>query len=195
MKWLAPVAVVAIAILAEGTVGRAASAPDFALFFGRFHPLVVHLPIGFFLLVALGEAATFHPKLRDRVEPGLGLLVPVSAVAALGAFLMGQLLALEGGFPAGALSWHRSLTLSAIIGMALCWVLYDRQVGKSGQGRWLYRGAMGATLGCLSLGAHFGGTMTRGESYLSKYAPGPLKPLLGAPEAKKAPPKNDDKAA
>src|SRR4051812_49038631 len=171
MKWLAPLAVVVLAVLAEVTLGRASGAPDVALFLGRFHPLVVHLPIGFFLLVAMGEAATFHPKLRDRVEPALGLLVPVSAIAALTAFLMGQLLALEGGFPAGALGWHRRLTLLAIMGMAVCWVLFERQRGKDGQGRWAYRGVMGATLGLLSLGAHFGGTMTRGESYLSKYAP------------------------
>jgi uncharacterized membrane protein len=195
MKWLAPAAVVVMAMLAEVTLGRASGAPDFALFFGRFHPLVVHLPIGFFLLVAMGEAATFVPALRDRVEPALGLLLPVSAVAALGAFLMGQLLALEGGFPAGALGWHRRLTLCAIIGMSACWVLYDRQRAKGGQGRWAYRGVMGAALGLLSLGAHFGGTMTRGESYLSKYAPGPLKPLLGAPEVKKEPAKGPEQPA
>jgi hypothetical protein len=185
MKWLGPALVVLVAVLAEMTVGRAARGPDVALFFGRFHPLVVHLPIGFFLLVAAGEAATFHPKLKGRVEPVLGLLVPISAAAALGAFLMGQLLALEGGFPAQALSNHRRLTLLAVIGMAACWVAFDRQHAKAGQGRWLYRGIMGATLGLLSLGAHFGGTMTRGEAYLSKYAPGPLKPLLGQTEPKR----------
>lgn len=185
MKWLGPVVVVLIAVLAELTVGRAAHGPDAALFFGRFHPLIVHLPIGFFLLVAAGEAATFHPKLRDRVEPVLGLLIPISAAAALGAFLMGQLLALEGGFPAQALQWHRRLTMFAVMGMAACWVAFDRQHQNGGQGRWLYRGIMGATLGLLSLGAHFGGTMTRGEAYLSKYAPGPLKPLLGGAEPKK----------
>ncbi len=195
MKWLWPVAVAAAAVLAEITLGRASGTPDFALFLGRFHPLIVHLPIGFFLLVAMGEAATFLPGLKDRVEPALGLLVPLSTVAALGAFLMGQLLALEGGFPAGALSRHRSLTLSAIIGMSLCWVLYDRQRSNGGQGRWAYRGVMAAALGCLSLGAHFGGTMTRGESYLSKYAPGPLKPLLRAPEVKKEPAKGAEKPA
>jgi uncharacterized membrane protein len=195
MKWLGPVVVVVVAVMAELTLGRASGGPDFALFFGRFHPLIVHLPIGFFLLVAMGEAATFLPKLRDRVEPALGLLVPVSAIAALGAFLMGQLLALEGGFPAGALGWHRRLTLCAVMGMSACWVLYERQRGKDGQGRWLYRGAMGAALGLLSLGAHFGGTMTRGESYLSKYAPGPLKPLLGAPEAKPEVAKGPEKPA
>src|SRR4051794_19975547 len=127
MKWLGPVAGGGLAVLAEGTLGRASGGPDFAVFFGGFHPLVVHLPIGFFILVALGEAATLHPKLRGRVEPALGLLVPVAALAALGAFLMGQLLALEGGFPAGALGWHRRLTLFAIMGMAACWVLFDRQ--------------------------------------------------------------------
>jgi uncharacterized membrane protein len=185
MKWLGPAVVVLIAVLAELTVGRAAHGPDAALFFGRFHPLIVHLPIGFFLLVAAGEAATFHPKLKGRVEPVLGLLIPISAAAALAAFLMGQLLALEGGFPAQALSNHRRLTLLAVIGMAACWVAFARQHEKAGQGRWLYRGVMGATLGLLSLGAHFGGTMTRGEAYLSKYAPGPLKPLLGEAEPKK----------
>jgi uncharacterized membrane protein len=185
MKWLAA-AVVVLAVLAELTLGRLARAPDLALFIGRFHPLVVHLPIGFFLLVALGEAVSFVPKLRERVEPALGLLLPVSAAAALAAFLMGQLLALEGGFPAASLSWHRRLTLIAVIGIAACWVVFERQRAR-GSGRWAYRGVLGATLGVLSLGAHFGGTMTRGEAYLSKYAPGPLKPLLGEPEAKPAP--------
>ena len=186
MKWLGPAVLVLVAVVAEMTVGRATHGPDAALFFGRFHPLVVHLPIGFFLLVAAGEAATFHPKLKPRVEPVLGLLIPISAAAALGAFLMGQLLALEGGFPAQALSNHRRLTMLAVIGMAACWVAFDRQHHKAGQGRWLYRAIMGATLGLLSLGAHFGGTMTRGEAYLSKYAPGPLKPLLGEAEPKKS---------
>src|SRR5687768_7172793 len=100
MKWLGPGLVVALAILAELSVGRASHGPELALFIGRFHPLVVHLPIGFFLLVAMAEGATLVRPLRERVEPALGLLLPLSAFAALAAFLMGQLLALEGGFPA-----------------------------------------------------------------------------------------------
>jgi uncharacterized membrane protein len=193
MKWLGPVVVVLLAVAAELILGRAGSAPDLALFVGRFHPLVVHLPIGFFLLVAAGEAATFHPKLRGRVEPALGLLLVVSAGSALLAFSMGQLLALEGGFPVEALGWHRRLTLLAVMGMAACWLVYDRVGDRPGQGRWVYRGVLGATLGLLSLGAHFGGTMTRGETYLAKYAPAPLQPLLGG--APKATPKEPEKAA
>jgi uncharacterized membrane protein len=199
MKWLAPAAVMVLAVGAELTVGRLTRAPDLALFLGRFHPLVVHLPIGFFLLVAMGEAVSFVPRLRERVEPALGLLLPLSAAAALAAFLMGQLLALEGGFPAASLSWHRRLTLIAVVGIAACWVVFERQ-RDHGSGRWAYRGVLAVTLGVLSLGAHFGGTMTRGDAYLSKYAPGPLKLLLGGPgvgglEAKPAPKKPASAAA
>lgn len=194
MRWLLPAAVVLLAVLVELTLGRVEQAPDVAFFLGRFHPLVVHLPIGFFLLVAMGEAATLLPKLRERVEPALGLLLPVSVFAALAAFLMGQLLALEGGFPAQSLAWHRRLMLVAVMGMAACWVAFEWQRGKAERARWIYRGAVGATLGVLSLGAHFGGTMTRGEAYLAKYAPGPLKPLLGG-AAPKQPPKAPPPAA
>lgn len=182
MKWVLPAFLVVVAVLAELTLGRASHAPDIGLFFGRFHPLVVHLPIGFFLLVALGEAATFHPKLRERVEPALGLLLVVSALAGVAAFLLGQLLALEGGFPAQSLGWHRRLTLVAVVGMSACCIAFDRQRAGAGSSRWPYRGLLFGTLGVLSLGAHFGGTLTRGDGYLSKYAPGPLKPLFGAPE-------------
>ncbi|RYZ05582.1 MAG: hypothetical protein EOO73_18990 [Myxococcales bacterium] len=179
MKWLGPVLVVALAVLAEFSLGRANGGPEVALFFGRFHPLLVHLPIGFFLLLALGEGATFVPRWRPRVEPAVGLLLPLSALAALVAFVMGQLLALEGGYPAAALGWHRRLTLLAVLGISTCWVLYERLRQTAEHGRLAYRGALVITLGLLSLGAHFGGTMTRGESYLSKYAPEALKPLLG----------------
>lgn len=196
MKWLAPAAMAVVAVLAELLLARVLNGSHVAVFVGRFHPLVVHLPIGFFVLVAMAEMATFVPQLRPRVEPVLGLLLPVSAAAALVAFLFGQLLAIEGGFPLGSLSWHRRLTLIAVIGIAGCWAVFDWQRGKSergandrrngGQARWLYRALLAATLGVLSLGAHFGGTMTRGDTYLSEYAPGPLKFLLGGARSKPA---------
>jgi uncharacterized membrane protein len=175
MKWLGPVSVAVLSAALELSLGGAARPPVSALFLGRFHPLVVHLPLGFFVLVALAEAATFAPRFRDRVEPALGLLVPLSALAAFAAFFLGQLLALEGGFAVVALERHRRLTLLAVVGMSACWALYERQRLRGGSGRLAYRGALVATLGLLSAGAHFGSALTRGEGYLSKYAPGPLQ--------------------
>jgi cytochrome c553 len=163
--------------------------PGLVLFFGRFHPLAVHLPIGVFLLVAAAELTSFWPAVRARVEPALELLLAAMVVSALGAFALGQMLALGGGFPGGKLLLHRRLTLFTVIGASLCliaWVYHRRS--ERPRALLAYRGLVAATLGVLSLGAHFGGTMTRGDAYLSKYAPGPLKPLLGGSAESEAPP-------
>lgn len=172
--------------------------PELVLFFGRFHPLAVHLPIGIFLLAAAAELTSFWPSLRARVEPALELVLAAMVVSAFGAFVLGQMLASGGGFPGESLLLHRRLTLVSVIGAALClgaWVY--RQ--KSGGPRALlgYRVLLVGTLGVLSLGAHFGGTMTRGDTYFSKYAPSLLKPLFGGssePKAPRDPPKVEARA-
>ncbi len=47
---------------------------DWQQFLGRFHPLVVHLPIGFLLLVPLLEiGGAFRPALREAAGFVLGL--------------------------------------------------------------------------------------------------------------------------
>jgi uncharacterized membrane protein len=80
--------VVFIAVAAQGSWDGRVGVPAL-LFIGRFHPLIVHLPIGFFVLAAMAEAATVQPRLAGRIEPVLGLLLPVSSLAALSAFLLG----------------------------------------------------------------------------------------------------------
>jgi uncharacterized membrane protein len=164
-------------ILDAALSGSSGTTPDLLLFLGRFHPLVVHLPIGIYLLVAAGELAALVPRLRPRVDPALGLILPALVVSALGALLLGHLLAREGGFPAETLLRHRRLVLLASIVACLClaaWAFRERP-----RGRLVYRALLALGLGLLSIGAHFGGTLSRGESYLAKYAPEPLKPLLG----------------
>jgi mono/diheme cytochrome c family protein len=160
------------------------------LFLGRFHPLAVHLPIGVILLVAAAELASFFPRYRERVDGGIALTLPVLLAGALGAFLLGHLLARGGGFPARALVLHRRMELFAVVGAGASAVAWAYQSARqTTAARNVYRGVFGLTLAVLSGGAHFGGTMTRGDNYLSKYAPGFLAPFLGgvAPREKPAP--------
>jgi mono/diheme cytochrome c family protein len=174
------IVVIADAVLRH-TGGKAA---DFTLFVGRFHPLVVHLPIGFVLLVGAAEAATLSPRLRPRVEPTIALVLPLLVAATVTAFLLGQLLARSGDFAPGALGLHRRLELFASVGICLfplAWAYQEK--ASSERARWIYRGLLGCALGSLSIGAHFGGTLTRGDTYLTRYAPGPFKRLLGAAPA------------
>ena len=143
------------------------SPPTLLAFLGRFHPLLVHLPIGMFVLVVLAESATLLPRLqlRARIDPVLGLALPVTVLGALAAFVLGHLLALTGDYPEHVLGWHKRLELFAVIGAALALIAWELQERKAfAQARTLYRGLLFASVGLLSIGAHFGGTITHGET-------------------------------
>jgi len=179
-----------VAVSASVVLGRMHSAPTLLAFFGRFHPLLVHLPIGMFVLVVLAEGATLHPRLRPRIDPVLGLALPVTVLGALAAFVLGHFLALTGDYPEHVLGWHRRLELFAVIGAALSLIAWELQERNTfAHGRTVYRGLLGASVGLLSIGAHFGGSITHGETYLTAFAPAPLRALLGAPPKNKETPK------
>jgi uncharacterized membrane protein len=166
--------------LALGPTAGAGS--DLVPFMGRFHPLAVHLPIGFIILVALGEALTLFPRLRERLDPALGLLLPPLLGAALGAFLLGLLVARHGGYPPRLVALHRGFALASMAGIGVCLVAWSEHRRRETRAtRLLYRGALGLTLVLLSLTGHFGGALTHGEGYLTRYAPGGVRRLLGAP--------------
>lgn len=177
--------VVVLDVVLRNLPGPASGA---TLFVGRFHPLAVHLPIGVVLLVAAAEVASLFPRYRERVDAGIGLTLPVLLAGALGAFLLGHLLARSGGFPARSLVLHRRLELLAIVGVGLSTVAWAYQTARgTPKARNVYRGVFGLTLAVLTGGAHFGGTMTRGDAYLSKYAPSFLAPFLGGVEPREGP--------
>lgn len=178
---LLALAALVVVVVADAVLRHLGGKPaDFTLFVGRFHPLVVHLPIGFVLLVAAAEAATLSPRLRARIDPTVTLALPLLVVATAGAFLLGHLLARSGDFAPGALNIHRRFELFAAVGICLCPLAWEFQERSgSSRARWLYRGLLGVALGVLSIGAHFGGTLTRGDTYLTRYAPEPFKKLLG----------------
>ena len=177
-----------LCVTLELVVGRLGSPAEFSLFLGRFHPMVVHLPIGVLVLVGIAEAATFSPRYRARIEPALGLALPVLLAVTVVAFALGQLLARSGGFPANALSLHRRLEFFAVLGVCVSVALFAYQEAKATPAaRNAYRGSLFLTLSLLSVGAHFGGTVTHGDSYLTEHAPGPIARLLGE--------KDDDSAA
>src|SRR5687767_12929374 len=147
-----------VLVIAELVIGRAGGSPsDFSLFLGRFHPLVVHLPIGVLVLVGAAELATLSPRYRERIDPALGLALPVLLVVTVVAFVFGHFLARSGGFPAQALSLHRRLEFFAALGVCVTVASWTRQTAiESPLARNVYRGALLLTLTLLSVGAHFG---------------------------------------
>ncbi|MBB4077747.1 putative membrane protein [Lewinella aquimaris] len=140
---------------------------DYALFFGRFHPLIVHLPIGFLLLAVLLE---LWPG--DRVRPAIRVAWVLGAASAVGAATAGWLLASGGGYGGPTLFWHRWAGVAvAVLAVGGCYVQ-----NRGGITAKVY-GLM--TAGALTLAGHQGGNLTHGEEYLFQYAPPVVQKLAG----------------
>ncbi|SDJ90085.1 Uncharacterized membrane protein [Catalinimonas alkaloidigena] len=163
----------------------AASPPDFALFLGRFHPLVVHLPIGFLLLAGLLE---WQARRRDRAawQPAIRLTLGLGAVSAVAAVGLGYLLAWGGGYDATTLFWHRWSGLGVALFSVGAYVLKTRTLRAVPS--FVYPGLLVGMLVLLPVAGHLGGNLTHGSAYLVQYAPNPVRRLAGLPPKKVARP-------
>lgn len=139
---------------------------DFGLFIGRFHPLLVHLPIGFLLMAVLLE---WWPG--DKLRPAIRVSWSLGALAAVAAAGAGWLLAAESG-DGDTLFWHRWLGISVAV-LAVAGVWLTRTGGSRAKGY----GLLVAVL--LSIAGHQGGNLTHGETYLVEHAPKAVQAIAG----------------
>ena len=140
---------------------------DYALFVGRFHPLVVHLPIGFLLLAVVLEVWP-----GDRVRPAIKVAWVLGALSAVAAAVAGWLLASGGGYGGETLFWHRWAGV-AVAALAVGGVFLQSRGGITTK---IY-GLL--TAAALTLAGHQGGNLTHGEEYLFQYAPPIVQQLSG----------------
>ena len=152
---------------------------DWQQFLGRFHPLVVHLPIGLILLLPLLEiGGRIRPALLEAVDFVLWL----SVFSCLLAVSLGYLLAYGSGEAGVVVARHMwggiALTIS-VIGCTLVRV-------APGGPRSFYPWLLGGVMLLLAWTAHQGGSLTHGQNYLTEYLPQPLKEWTGASKAQAA---------
>jgi uncharacterized membrane protein len=154
---------------------------DLSLFFGRFHPLVVHLPIGILLFAALLEVLALVKK-SEHLQLAIRVALLTGAGSAALAALSGYALSGAGGYDEQTLFWHQWLGISVgVLALLTWWVKQKRRlpaVGQRAGGRWLGLGL----LVLIGLTGHLGGNLTHGSTYLTAYMPGPMKILFAVPD-------------
>ena len=93
---------------------------DWQQFLGRFHPLAVHLPIGFLLLVPLLEVAgALRPALREAA----GFVLGLAFASCLLALTLGVLLAYGSGDSGPGVTRHMAGGIALTIGVLFaCWL-------------------------------------------------------------------------
>ncbi len=148
---------------------------DIVLFFGRFHPLIVHLPIGFLMLAAIMEVASRYPKYK-ALEAAVPFTLLLGTISALAACIFGLMLANDGGYNQEALDLHQN---SGIILTAVAATAYLIKSGLVKVPAKAYYGSLIVTMALLGSTGHLGGNLTHGSTYLTQHLPDPVKKLAG----------------
>jgi uncharacterized membrane protein len=156
-----------------------------ALFLGRFHPIVLHFPIGLLVAVFLLELAALFRTSR-ALEPAHWFLLILGTGSAIIASLFGWFLSWEGGYDEDTVFWHLwsgvGVAVFAVVAVGL---KFRASRTMSEWSQWGYRITMLIVIGLLSVAGHFGGNLTHGSQYLFEHMPDyiPLSAQLKAMES------------
>lgn len=119
---------------------------------GHFHPLILHLPIGFGVLLLALFAIKKHLTSFEVLTEFLLLLTAIFSTLTA---ILGLFLAKDGGYETSALDWHQWSGV-AVSFVYFVWVLVRKNL------------IIGAALGFIALifAGHTGASITHGEDYL-----------------------------
>nr|WP_299381616.1 c-type cytochrome domain-containing protein [Allomuricauda sp.] len=150
---------------------------DVLLFFGRIHPLVVHLPIGFLLLAALAELASKKPKFQP-LKNYTHYVWALGGISAFFAVLFGYFLSLSGDYNEDTLFWHKWMGIVLMIVAGICYFVSKKQLKLPFYGKPILISFMVFTI---FYTGHLGGNLTHGSTYLLEYAPNMIRRMAGMP--------------
>lgn len=131
-------------------------------FFGHFHPVLVHLPIGI-LLVALFLQWIASKEKYSSVKVAIPLVLLLGSTAAIVSGITGYFLSISDDYDQSLVNWHMWMAIGVIL-VAL--ILYTKEVNpKVEVSKKLL--SIGLLI-LIMLTGHFGGSLTHGSDYLTK---------------------------
>lgn len=152
---------------------------DIVVFFGRFHPLVLHLPIGFLSVAFLLEILC-RVKGFTQYRPAVYLTLCIGAAFAVITAVFGYMLGLEGGFDDDLLSLHQWTGIGVAILSVITVILYSQwRTRKSAVLDRAYLSALSLLVILMAVAGHYGGSLTHGSDYLTQYMPTSLRAMAG----------------
>ncbi|MCM4150834.1 hypothetical protein DHD05_04450 [Arenibacter sp. N53] len=147
------------------------SVPDFVLFLGRFHPLVVHLPIGFLFFAFILELYGRWNK-NPTLSMAISLALFGGAISALGASVLGYMLSLSGDYDKSMLDTHFWFGIATTLITFFAWAIRSGKLNIAKlNGLKSNMAALTLVVVLVSVTGHYGGNLTHGSDYLVKYAP------------------------
>ncbi len=139
-------------------------------FLGRFHPVLLHVPIGLFAAVVLLELFVFVRPISRIPEKIHFLLIACFYITALTA-VFGIFLSWEGGYESGAVNFHK---WGGVVTTYLIFLLdLSLKTRRSHEEKLptVYLGGLIATILVMTITGHQGGSITHGSGFLTQHMP------------------------
>lgn len=155
------------------------SATDFGLFFGRFHPTIVHFPVALLVVAACVELLLLRANTEGGLARSAKPLLLLAAWSSIVAVVAGLFLQQGGGYELETIGWHRRAGVITALAAAGAYLWRSRGSGERVGSA--YVAAIIVVLAGVVFTGHLGGTLTHGEGYLTRYAPDVVRSALGLP--------------
>jgi hypothetical protein len=141
---------------------------DLAAFLGRWHPVVVHVPIGALLVAAVLEILA-RTRRWAGVRPAIAPIVVAGALSAVVAAATGYLLGESGGYAGATFRGHLRSGIGVVAWSLAAAIVYALR-GRVSRPR-LAPLLLALTLPAVAITGHLGGTLTHGDGYLTERLP------------------------
>ncbi len=129
---------------------------------GRFHPLLVHLPIGILLLAIALDWLSQKERFR-LLQPAIPIILLIGAFTALFSCITGYLLSQSGEYDGDTVGWHQWMGISLMV-ISFLYVWIKIQIENENYSKII----SAIALVLLTITGHLGGSLTHGEDYLTE---------------------------
>jgi uncharacterized membrane protein/mono/diheme cytochrome c family protein len=129
---------------------------------GRFHPVLVHLPIGILLLACFFQFLILKPRFAV-LQPAIPSMFFWGMIGAVLSCISGYMLSLSGDYEGDLVGRHQWMGIFTAILSLVLYLLYQFSVSET-IARWISLGI----IVLVTITGHLGGSLTHGTDYLSE---------------------------
>lgn len=129
---------------------------------GRFHPVLVHLPIGILLLACFFQLLTIKSRFTI-LQPAIPVMLFWGTLGAVLSCISGYMLSLSGDYDGQLVGRHQWLGIFTAIFSFILYLLYQFSVSET-IARWI---SLGIII-LITITGHLGGSLTHGSDYLTE---------------------------
>jgi uncharacterized membrane protein len=129
---------------------------------GRFHPVLVHLPIGILLLACFFQLLTVKSRFAF-LQPAIPVMLFWGMLGAVFSCISGYMLSLSGDYDGPLVSRHQWLGIFVALASLILYLLYKLSIGETSARVFSF-----GLIILVTITGHMGGSLTHGSDYLTE---------------------------